>query len=163
MKRGAATLTLSGANTYTGGTVVEGGLLALSGNGTLGAGGGLAVARGAVCDLGGTAQAVGDVVASGLVRNGSLTVGGAMCATANDVLAVYGDLAFANTAAVDFAAVPNADLAAGVPLAVVSGTATLPSRVRALNAGTVRSVALKQVDNVVYAVLAPNGTMVIVR
>jgi len=50
-----------------------------------------------------------------------------------------------------------------VPLAVVSGTATLPSRVRALNAGTVRSVALKQVDNVVYAVPAPNGTMVIFR
>ena len=163
VKRGAALLTLAGANTYTGPTVVEGGMLAVSGTGTLGAGGGLAVARGAICDLGGTAQAVGDVVASGLVRNGTLTVGGAVCATADDVLAVYGDLAIANTAAVDFAAVPNADLAAGVPLAVVSGTATLPSRVRALNAGTVRSVALKQVDNVVYAVLAPNGTMVIVR
>ena len=163
VKRGAGTLTLTGANTYTGTTVVEGGILALSGTGTFGTGSGLAVANGAICDLGGTAQAVGDVVASGLVRNGSLTVGGAMCATANDVLAVYGDLAFANTAAVDFAAVPNADLAAGVPLAVVSGTATLPSRVRALNAGTVRSVVLKQVDNVVYAVLAPNGTMVIFR
>ena len=163
VKRGAATLTLSGANTYTGGTVVEGGLLALSGNGTLGAGGGLAVARGAICDLGGTAQAVGDVVASGLVRNGSLTVGGAMCATVNDVLAVYGDLAFANTAAVDFATVPNADLAAGVPLAAVSGTATLPERVRALNAGDVRSVTFKQEGNVVYAFPAPSGMTLIIR
>ena len=163
VKTGAGLLVLSGANTYTGPTVVEGGMLAVSGTGTLGAGGGLAVARGAICDLGGTAQAVGDVVASGLVRNGTLTVGGAVCATADDVLAVYGDLAIANTAAVDFAAVPNADLAAGVPLAAVSGTAVLPKRVRALNAGTVRGVAFVRVGDLIYAVPAPNGTMVIFR
>ena len=163
VKRGAGLLTLTGANTYTGGTVVEGGVLAVSGTGTLGAGGGLAVANGAICDLGGTAQAVGDVVASGLVRNGTLTVGGALIATANDILSVYGDLVLANTAAVDFAAVPNADLVAGVPLAAVSGTATLPARARALNAGTVHGVVFKQMDNVVYAVPAPTSTVLIVR
>ena len=161
VKRGAGLLTLTGANTYTGPTVVEEGVLAVSGTGTLG--GGLAVARGAVCDLGGTAQAVGDVVASGLVRNGSLTVGGAVRATANDVLTVYGDLTLANMAAVDFAAVPNSDLAAGVPLAAVSGTATLPERVRALNAGDMGSVVFKKVANVVYAFPTFSGMTLIIR
>ena len=163
VKRGAGLLTLTGANTYTGGTVVEGGILALSGAGTLGAGGGLAVADGAICDLGGKAQAVGDVVASGLVRNGSLTVGGTVCATANGILSVYGDLALADTAAVDFAAVPNADVAAGVPLAAVSGTATLPNKAPALNAENVRNVVFRQMDNVIYAFPAPGGTTIIFR
>ena len=54
LKHGAGLLTLTGANTYTGTTVVEEGILALSGAGTLGTGGGLAVANGAICDLGGT-------------------------------------------------------------------------------------------------------------
>ena len=161
VKRGAGLLTLTGANTYTGMTRVEGGVLALSGAGTLG--GGLSVANGAICDLGGTAQAVGDVVASGLVRNGTLTVGGTLIATANDILSVYGDLALANTAAVDFAAVSDADLVAGVPLAAVSGTATLPNKAPALNAGNVSNVVFKQMDNVIYAVQAPSGTTIIIK
>ena len=161
LKRGAGLLTLTGANTYTGMTSVEGGVLALSGAGTLG--GGLSVANGAICDLGGTAQTVGDVVASGLVRNGTLTVGGTLIATANDILSVYGDLALANTAAVDFAAVPDADLVAGVPLAAVSGTATLPNKAPALNAENVSNVVFKQMDNVIYAVQAPSGTTIIIK
>jgi autotransporter-associated beta strand protein len=163
VKRGAGLLTLTGANTYTGPTVVEEGVLVVSGTGTLGAGGGLAVARGAICDLGGTAQAVGDVTASGLVRNGALTVGGALVATGTDLLTVDGNFALANTAAVDFAAVSDADLAAGVPLAAVFGTATLPARARALNAGSVHGVVFKQADNVIYAVPAPNGAVLVIR
>jgi autotransporter-associated beta strand protein len=156
-------LTLTGANTYTGMTSVEGGVLAVSGTGTLGAGGGLAVANGAICDLGGTAQAVGDVVASGLVRNGSLTVGGALVAMANDILSVYGDLELASTAAVDFAAVSATDVAAGVPLAAVSGTATLPERVKAVNAGDVKAVTFARDGSVVYAVAAPTSTVLVIR
>jgi hypothetical protein len=97
------------------------------------------------------------------VRNGALTVGGALVATGTDLLTVDGDFTLANTAAVDFAAVPDADLAAGVPLAAVFGTATLPTTARALNAGTVRSVAFVQADNVVYAVPVPSGTTVVIR
>ena len=162
VKRGRGTMTLSGANTYTGPTVVEGGILALSVTGTLGTGSALLVAHGAICDLGGTAHAVGDVTASGLVRNGALTVGDALFAT-DDLLIVDGDFTLASTATVDFAAVSDVDFTAGVPIAAVFGTATLPGSVRALNAGNVRAVAFTRVGDVIYAVKAPNGTMMIFR
>ncbi|MBQ6008798.1 MAG: autotransporter-associated beta strand repeat-containing protein [Kiritimatiellae bacterium] len=162
VKRGAGTLTLTGANTYTGGTVVEGGILALSGAGTLGTGGGLAVANGAICDLGGTAQAVGDVTASGLVRNGALTVTGGML-VGDSVLSMDGDLALANGLTLDFAGRSDLDLRAGEPVAVATGTATLPTTARALNAGGVRAVAFVRVGDLIYAIKAPNGTVVIVR
>ena len=164
VKRGAGLLTLAGANTYTGMTAVEGGILALSGAGTLGTGAGLAVADGAICDLGGTAQAVGDVVASGLVRNGTLTVGGTLIATVNDILSVYGDLNLANTAAVDFENRPDLKLGAGEPMAFVSGMTTFPAgRVKAENAGNVKAVVFARDGNMVYALAAPGGTVMVFR
>ena len=162
VKRGAGLLTLTGANTYTGMTRVEEGVLALSGAGTLG--GDLSVASGAICDLGGTAQAVGDVVASGLVRNGTLTVGGTLIATANDILSVYGDLNLANTTAVDFKNRPDLKLGAGEPMAFVSGMTTFPAgRVKAENAGNVKAVVFARDGNMVYALAAPGGTVMVFR
>ena len=55
------------------------------------------------------------------------------------------------------------DLRAGEPIAVVTGTATLPNSARAANAGTVRSVAFVLSDNVAYAVAAPTGTTILFR
>ena len=162
VKRGVGTLTLSGVNTYTGTTAVEGGVLALSGAGTLGTGASLAVADGAVCDLGGTAQAVGEVTASGLVRNGALTVTGALL-VGESVLSADGDLTLAGTAAVDFAGRTDLDLAAGEPVAVVSGTATLPSSAKALNAGDVRLVSFVRDGTVIYALKASGGTVFVIR
>ena len=162
VKRGAALLTLTGANTYTGGTVVEEGILALSGAGTLGAGGGLAVANGAICDLGGTAQAVGDVTTSGLVRNGALTVTGGVL-VGEGVLSVDGDLTLGTALAVDFAGRPEPNLLTGEPLAMVSGTATLPKTASAKNAGEVKRVVFVRDGAVVYAFAAPGGTMFIFR
>ena len=80
-KQGASTQVLAGANTYTGGTVVNAGNLILSGVGTLGATtGNLSVGTTAAggtgsLDLGGTSQTVGYVTfnGSGTVSNGSLT------------------------------------------------------------------------------------------
>ena len=57
VKRGRGTLTLTGANTYTGATLVEGGILALSGTGSLGTGSALRVARSASAPCGGRAGA----------------------------------------------------------------------------------------------------------
>ena len=162
VKRGAGLLTLTGANTYTGGTVVEGGVLALSGTGTLGTGSGLAVANGAICDLGGTAQAVGEVTASGLVRNGALTVTGGML-VGEGVLSVDGDLTLANGLTLDFAGRSGLDLLAGEPVAVVSGTATLPGNAKAVNAGDVKAVTFVRDGTVVYARKAPGGAVLVIR
>ncbi len=162
VKRGAGTLTLTGANTYTGGTVVEGGVLALSGAGTLGTGSSLSVAGGAVCDLGNAAHAVADVTASGLVRNGALTVTGGLL-VGEGVLSVDGDLALGNALTVDFAGRSDLDLRAGEPVAVVTGTATLPNSAKALNAGDVKAVTFVRDGTVVYACKIPGGAVLIIR
>jgi fibronectin-binding autotransporter adhesin len=71
-KAGAGRLTLSALNSYTGGTMVSGGTLALSGTGTLGAAtGALVVNSGGTLDLGGTSQTVGSLAGTG----GSITNG----------------------------------------------------------------------------------------
>ena len=162
VKRGAGTLTLSGANTYTGPTVVEGGVLALSGTGTLGTGSGLSIATGGILDLGNAACEVADVTASGLVRNGGLTVTGGFL-VGESVLSVDGDLTLGNTLTVDFAGRQGFDLVAGEPIAVVTGTATLPGGARATNAGNVRGITFAHDGSVVYAFKAPGGTVLVVR
>lgn len=78
VKKGDASTTLATPNTYTGGTVVEGGILALSGSGTLGDAGGTLTLNGGTLDLGGTSQTVGAVsIAPALfgnaIENGTLT------------------------------------------------------------------------------------------
>ena len=72
------TLILSGLNTYTGGTTVNAGVLALAGSGTLGDTANATMINGAtaVLDLGGTAQTQNGGVSlqnGGTIRNGSLT------------------------------------------------------------------------------------------
>ncbi len=77
-KSGAGTLTLSGANTYTGTTAINGGSIVLSGSGTLGNGAALSLGGGSL-DLGGLSRSVGAVsitsaAASGdTIANGNLT------------------------------------------------------------------------------------------
>ena len=80
---GAGILQLSGANSYQGGTTVNGGAVQLSGSGTLGnTSGALAVNTGGTLDLNGTSQTVGNLTGTGgtIVNNGTgtnetLTVG----------------------------------------------------------------------------------------
>jgi autotransporter-associated beta strand protein len=66
-------LTLSGANTYSGGTTISGGMLQLSGAGTMGATTGTTTVTGGILDLGGTTQTQAAVnIAGGTLQNGSL-------------------------------------------------------------------------------------------
>jgi fibronectin-binding autotransporter adhesin len=58
-KTGANTLTLSGVNTYTGATTIEGGILALSGGGSLGSTPSITIASGAVLDVSGVSFSLG--------------------------------------------------------------------------------------------------------
>ena len=76
LKSGQGMTILSAANSYTGGTIIQGvGTLAISGAGTLGStSGSLAMINSAssVLDLGGTTQTVGAVSILGIVTNGTL-------------------------------------------------------------------------------------------
>ncbi len=64
-KSGTGTWTLSGANTYTGGSTVSAGTLQLSGLGTLGSTSGALTVNGGTLDLHGTNQGVGNLTGSG--------------------------------------------------------------------------------------------------
>ena len=55
-KQGSGSMTLSGINSYTGGTTVAAGTLQVSGAGTLGAASGATSVSGGILDLGGTSQ-----------------------------------------------------------------------------------------------------------
>jgi autotransporter-associated beta strand protein len=72
-KTGSDVLTLSGANTYTGGTTITAGTLKLSGGGTLGAITSSVTAAGGTLDLGGTTQTAGvATISGGAITNGTL-------------------------------------------------------------------------------------------
>lgn len=75
IKVGAGTLTLSGINTYSGGTTVNAGTLQLSGAGTLGSTGGTTAVSGGILDLGTTTQTQAALNQSGgTVQNGTINV-----------------------------------------------------------------------------------------
>ena len=104
VKRGAYTLNLHGTNTYTGGTVVEGGKLALKGVQAFPANTALKVMDGAVLDGGGRALAVSALGgAGGTVTNClGVSVGEALEIAAAELFAASGPLTV--EAAVAFAA-----------------------------------------------------------
>ncbi len=76
-KKGAGTLTLTGANTYAAGTAVEAGTLKLAADASLPATP-VKVAAGATLDLNGAAQTVASLAGAGTVKGGSLVVDGAV-------------------------------------------------------------------------------------
>ena len=74
IKLGTGTLTLSGANTYTGATTVSAGTLALGANGTIGAGSDVTVASGATLDMATYNDTVASAALAGtLAGTGTLT------------------------------------------------------------------------------------------
>jgi autotransporter-associated beta strand protein len=82
-KIGAGTLVLTGANTYSGGTIVSAGTLQLGPGGSLAPTGALTVNAGGTFDLNNFSQTVGDLFGAGLITlgSGTLTAG-----TANSTL-----------------------------------------------------------------------------
>ena len=157
-KRGTGTLVLSGANTFTGPTRVEGGVLSVTSGEAVSSD--IAVSDGAALDLGGFSVSVGKIAASGLVRNGSLTVTGAIAAAdAESMLAVDGDLTLAPGVAVDFAG-GNAEYR---PIAAVAGTVSVPEMIKARNAGDFNRCKTSVIDGVVYVCPTTVGFTISVR
>ena len=105
-------------------------------------------------------MSVGKIAASGLVRNGSLTVTGAIAANdAGSILSVDGDLALAPRSAIDFggcAAVPTD----WTPVAVASGTVTVPDSLRARNAGEFTHCETRLRDGVLYVKPYTSGMII---
>ena len=90
------------------------------------------------------------------VNTGGMLVG-------EGVLSVDGDLTLGNDLTVDFAGRPDLNLWAGEPVAFVSGTATLSGPVRTVNAGDVKAVTFARDGNMVYAIAASGGTVLLFK
>ncbi|BDU21916.1 hypothetical protein DYGSA30_33730 [Dyella sp. GSA-30] len=98
VKQGAGTLTLSGVNTYSGGTNINAGILALSGGGALAANGAVTIGATSALDISGSSanQTIGNLigVAGSQVLLGArtLTTGGAANSTFAGVISGSGGL-----------------------------------------------------------------------
>ena len=143
-KRGAGTLVLSGANTFTGPTVVEAGTLVISSADAVSDS--VRVANGAALDLDSASVTLANVAASGVIKNGSLSVSGPLTVAEGSFLNVDGDLTLVPGMVVDFA---ESD-AGWRPLASASGTVTVPSMLKARNAGDFNRCKTSVIDGVVY-------------
>jgi|GEM_PF-995168 len=161
IKAGANTLTLTGTNTYSGGTTVLEGTLAVTNGGKLGASSGtLAVLTGGTLDLNGTTQTVGAVtIAGGTITDGQLigssfdgqsgTVG-AILAGSGAVLTKSGSgtLTITNSGnTYSGGTVVNAgtlNITAGAPLTVVAG---LGGGTLTLNDGSTLTLGNRSITN----------------
>jgi autotransporter-associated beta strand protein len=162
VKKGAGTLALSGANTFTGPVKVEAGTLCVANSDALS--GYVEVADGAVLDLGVSGATVARIAASGAVV-GNLTVTDAIVlGDEGSVLSVDGDLAFANRAAIDFGLAAGEEVPSGwTPVAAVSGEIALPDVFRVRNAGDFNRCRTSVSGGVLYVRPAKTGMVLIIR
>ncbi len=162
-KKGAGTLELSGANTYTGPTKVEAGTLVAANADALSSY--VEVADGAVLDLGASGATVASIAASGAVA-GNLTVTDAIVlGDKGSILSVNGNLTLDNRTAIDFGlGTENEVQSVWTPVAAVSGNINVPERVKARNAGANFTRADTCImDGVLYAKPCAQGLMLIMR
>ncbi len=162
VKKGAGTLALSGANTFTGPVKVEAGTLGIANSDALS--GYVEVADGAVLDLDETGATVASIAASGAVA-GNLTVTDAVVLANNgSVLSVGGDLTFGDGAAIDFGLAEDEEVPSGwTPVAAVSGEITLQNALRVRNAGDFNRCRTSVSGGVLYVRPFKSGTLLIIR
>lgn len=162
-KKGAGTLALSGANTYTGPTKVEAGTLVAANADALS--GFVEVADGAVLDFDASDVTVASIAASGAVL-GNLTVTDAVVLSGNgSILSVDGSLTLGSRAVIDFGLGEDDDaVAVWTPVAAASGGITDPKRIKVRNAGANFTRAdTCVIGGVLYAKPCAQGLMLIMR
>ena len=162
VKKGAGTLALSGANTYTGPAVVEEGVLQALNDASLPTV--TEVRYGAVLDLGGSARTVGGIAGGGVVRNGTLVLAGMMQVSAG-VPFLDCNLATVKGAAIDFGCTDGDPVPYGKKLLVaqISGNAVGELRLKARNAGCDCALDVSVEDGNVYVTTKGNGTRIVFR
>ncbi len=161
VKTGSGVLTLSGANTYTGPTVVDAGTLAvLSGvpftDDTI-------VRAGALLDLGGETRTLANLTGDGTVF-GSVTLAGALTPQ-NGVPTIDGDFATAATACVDFGCTGGDMVEYGSEYAVlrVTGTVAPDIKFKAVNCGQPCTLGVTVEDGFVFVHAKSGGTLLLFR
>ncbi len=159
-KTGAGTLVLSGANTYTGPTVVDQGTLAVSAAAPLTDD--TVVRAGALLDLDG-ARTLANLTGDGTVC-GDLTLAGALTPR-NGVPTVDGDFATTSTAMVDFGCTGNEMVDYGTKHLVLRVTGTVDSDVKfkAINCGQPCTLAASVDNGLVYVLVKSGGTVLLFR
>ena len=160
VKTGAGALTLSGANTYTGPTVVDQGTLAVSAAVPLTDD--TVVRAGALLDLGG-ARTIANLTGDGTVC-GDLTLAGALTPH-NGIPTVDGDFATASTACVDFGCTGDDVVAYGSKHLVlrVTGTLDANTKFKAVNCGQPCTLTATVEDGLVYVFVKSGGTVFLFR
>jgi len=154
-KIGAGTLALAGVNTFTGPTVVQEGTLFVANADAISSS--VEVAGGAVLDLDGGSVSVSTIKASGCVV-GNLTVTNTLVAVDGSILSVDGTLTLGNRAIVDFAGSTGS-----IPIASANAISSLPSVLRARNAGDCNRCEAVVVDGVLYVHPIVTGAVIFVR
>ena len=161
LKVGAGTLVLSGANTYTGPTVVEAGTLTVLNDAALSDA--TVVRKGALLDLGG-GRTIGSLTGDGTVCNGPLMLAGALTPQFG-IPTVDGDFATAPTACVDFSCTDGDMVPLGSKHLVlrVTGTVDANAKFKAVNCGQPCRLTTVVEDGLVYVVAKSGGTVLIIR
>ena len=162
-KKGAGTLALSGANTFTGPVRIEDGKLVAANANALSDD--VELSDAAVLDLNNNNVMLRSITARGIVANGGITVTNTLYVSGDSYISVEGDFTLGNNAKVDFGVAPGETLLkTWRPVAAAGGTASVPDRIRAVNGGEGVSYANTSVaDGVVYVRASSSMFMVIIR
>ena len=164
VKKGAGTLALSGANTFTGPVVVEEGVLQALSDDALPTV--TEVRYGTTLDLCGASRTVGGIAGDGVVQNGTLVLAGPILA-GNGVPLLDCNLATSRGAAIDFGCTEASPVQLGKTFLVAQiadGKTFANLRFKALNTGRDGcGLRVKVVGGNVYVTTETRGVLLIVR